>query len=52
MVHEITCQDFARENIFSDWSPGGHSSTFEKRSDEDLGTRGVPASLRVVAAGA
>jgi hypothetical protein len=51
-VREITCRDFARENIFSDWSPGGHSSTFEKRSDEDMGTRGIPASLRAVAAGA
>jgi hypothetical protein len=35
MVREITCRDFVCENIFSDWSPSGHSSTFEKRSDED-----------------
>jgi hypothetical protein len=34
-VWEITCQGFARENIFSDQSPSGHSSTLKKRSDED-----------------
>jgi hypothetical protein len=33
-AREITSRDFARENIFSDWSPGGHSSALEKRSDE------------------
>jgi hypothetical protein len=33
-VREIANRDFARENIFSDRSPGGHSSAFEKRSDE------------------
>jgi hypothetical protein len=33
-VREIVDRDFARENIFSDQSPGGHSNAFEKRSDE------------------
>jgi hypothetical protein len=33
-----------------DRSPGGHPNTFEKRSDEDLRTRTVLASLRAVAA--
>jgi hypothetical protein len=34
-VREVTSRGFARENIFSDQSPGGHSSTLEKGSDED-----------------
>jgi hypothetical protein len=33
-----------------DESPGGHPNTFEKRSDEDLRTWTVLASLRAVAA--
>jgi hypothetical protein len=33
-VREITSRDFVCENIFRYWSPGGHSSTFEKRSDD------------------
>jgi hypothetical protein len=39
---------FACEIIFLDRSPGGHSNAFEKRSDEDLRTRGVFASLRAI----
>jgi hypothetical protein len=31
-------------------SPGGHPNAFEKRSDEDLRTQTVVASLRTVAA--
>jgi hypothetical protein len=33
-VWEIASRDFARENILSNRSPGGHSSTPEERSDE------------------
>jgi hypothetical protein len=32
------------------WSPGGHPNAFEKRSDEDLRTQVLLASLCIVAA--
>jgi hypothetical protein len=35
---------------FLDQSLGGHPNAFEKRSDEDLRTRDVLASLRTIAA--
>jgi hypothetical protein len=48
-LREVTLRGFVAKVVL-DRNLGGHLSTFEKKSDENLRTRAVPASLRTVAA--